>query len=78
MALIGAATREEWLAIMNELGNISEGVVSSAPNAAYAGLRVESGCPEEPALPSFSEDGVDLTLMRWMLSLSPAERLRVG
>ncbi len=31
----------------------------------------------EPA-PSldYSEDGVDLTLIRWMLSLSPAERLR--
>jgi hypothetical protein len=26
---------------------------------------------------AFSEDGVDLTLIRWMLSLSPAERLRV-
>ena len=27
---------------------------------------------EEPA---FSEDGVDLTLIRWMLSMSPRERL---
>ena len=27
---------------------------------------------EEPA---FSEDGVDLTLIRWMLSLSPTERV---
>ena len=25
---------------------------------------------------SFSEDGVDLTLIRWMLSLTPEERLR--
>lgn len=25
----------------------------------------------------FSDDGVDLTLIRWMLSLTPAERLRV-
>jgi hypothetical protein len=25
--------------------------------------------------PTHSEDGVDLTLIRWMLSLSPAERL---
>jgi hypothetical protein len=24
----------------------------------------------------FSDDGVDLTLIRWMLSLTPAERLR--
>ena len=29
---------------------------------------------EEPA---FSEDGVALTLIRWMLSLTPEERLRV-
>ena len=26
---------------------------------------------------AYSEDGVDLTLIRWMLSLSPAERLQV-
>jgi hypothetical protein len=26
---------------------------------------------------SFSEDGVDLTLVHWMLSLTPAERLQV-
>ena len=25
-------------------------------------------------LPAFSSDGVDLTLIRWMLSLTPAER----
>jgi hypothetical protein len=28
-------------------------------------------------LPSYSEDGVDLTMIRWMLSLTPAERLEV-
>ena len=27
--------------------------------------------------PTHSEDGVDLTLVRWMLSLSPARRLQV-
>ncbi len=26
---------------------------------------------------NYSEDGVDLTLIRWMLSLTPAERLEV-
>ena len=26
---------------------------------------------------TYSEDGVDLTLIRWMLSLTPAERLDV-
>jgi hypothetical protein len=27
--------------------------------------------------PTHSEDGVDLTVIRWMLSLTPAERLEV-
>lgn len=31
----------------------------------------------EPLLPTHSPDGVDLTLIRWMLSLTPGERLRV-
>ncbi len=26
-------------------------------------------------LPEYTEDGVDLSLIRWMLSLTPAERL---
>ena len=30
------------------------------------------------APPTHSEDGVDLTLIRWMLSLSPLERLRTA
>jgi hypothetical protein len=37
-----------------------------APDELYA--------PDEPA---YSPDGVDLTLIRWMLSLTPAERLDV-
>lgn len=32
---------------------------------------------KEEKLTDYSEDGVDLTLIRWMLSLSPAERLDV-
>jgi hypothetical protein len=31
--------------------------------------------PAEERLTEYSEDGVDLTLIRWMLSLTPAERL---
>ena len=31
--------------------------------------------PDEAPLPEYSEDGVDLTLIRWMLSLTPAQRL---
>jgi hypothetical protein len=30
---------------------------------------------DEPRLTDYSPDGVDLTLIRWMLSLTPAERL---
>ncbi|MBZ5611177.1 MAG: hypothetical protein LAP38_23185 [Acidobacteriia bacterium] len=34
--------------------------------------------PEEQfPQPEYSEDGVDLSLIRWMLSLTPAERLEV-
>jgi len=28
-----------------------------------------------PELPAYSDDGVDLTLIRWMLYMTPAERL---
>jgi hypothetical protein len=30
---------------------------------------------DEAPVPEYNEDGVDLTLIRWMLSLTPAERL---
>jgi hypothetical protein len=33
--------------------------------------------PEPPDERAYGEDGVDLTMIRWMLSLSPAERLEV-
>ena len=32
----------------------------------------------KPVLPTHSEDGVDLTLIRWMLSLTPLERLQTA
>ena len=35
------------------------------------------GRTEEPPEPEISPDGVDLSLIRWMLSLSPLERLEV-
>jgi hypothetical protein len=31
--------------------------------------------PDDPPAPDYSEDGVDLSLIRWFLSLTPAERL---
>ncbi len=33
---------------------------------------------EADLLPTYCDDGVDLTLIRWMLSLSPLERLRTA
>jgi hypothetical protein len=44
----------------------------------YAGAVVDlSVNTADPApLPDYSEDGVDLTLIRWSLSLSPLERLQ--
>ena len=33
--------------------------------------------PDQKAETDYGEDGVDLTLIRWMLSLTPAERLQV-
>lgn len=32
---------------------------------------------QEVSQPEYSEDGVDLSLIRWMLSLTPAERLEL-
>jgi len=31
---------------------------------------------DDGSAPAYSEDGVDLTLIRWMLSLTPLERLQ--
>jgi hypothetical protein len=39
-------------------------------------LEIDDGIFRENE-PTHSEDGVDLTLIRWMLSLTPAERLQV-
>jgi hypothetical protein len=36
-----------------------------------------SNVPRGPVDAIYSADGVDLTLIRWMLSLTPAERLQV-
>lgn len=33
---------------------------------------------ELSGLTDYSDDGVDLTLIRWMLSLTPAERLQLA
>jgi len=36
---------------------------------------MESRDNDDSDRPAYSQDGVDLTLIRWMLSLTPAERL---
>jgi hypothetical protein len=36
----------------------------------------DSGLSGAAPLPDYSEDGVDLSLIRWMLSLTPAQRLQ--
>jgi hypothetical protein len=36
----------------------------------------ETRLSDDPPAPDYSEDGVDLSLIRWMLSLTPAERLQ--
>ena len=37
---------------------------------------MDSNVSEPAPLIDYSEDGVDLTLVRWMLSLTPLERLQ--
>lgn len=37
----------------------------------------EAESPRTEEFPAYSADGVDLTLIRWMLSLTPAERLLI-
>jgi len=40
-------------------------------------MRTQKKKPPAQNSRSHSEDGVDLTLIRWMLSLTPAQRLQV-
>ncbi len=58
---------------------VSSDTIAQRP-LSHAVLLVLIACMEtEPqsADASYSEDGVDLTMIRWMLSLTPAERLEV-
>jgi hypothetical protein len=41
----------------------------------YPDSMMDSEFAEPAPDPDYSEDGVDLSLIRWMLSLTPAERL---
>lgn len=42
------------------------------------GQRTATDAADTQGLPAHSEDGTNLTLIRWMLSLTPLERLRVA
>jgi hypothetical protein len=39
-------------------------------------MQPEVNATNDPALPEHSGDGVDITLIRWSLSLTPLERLQ--
>lgn len=46
------------------------------PSYADAVADCRSSDPAPAPVPEYSEDGVDLSLIRWMLSLTPAARLQ--
>jgi hypothetical protein len=49
-----------------------EGLV---PRCAFRYTEVEMTAPSSMPLSGYSPDGVDVTLIRWFLSLTPAQRL---
>jgi hypothetical protein len=70
-----------WHGLQNTIHNHYTELSSHSP--ARAGVNCERSHVTEPDLqrqaeysPEYSEDGVDLSLIRWMLSLTPAERLQ--
>jgi hypothetical protein len=52
--------------------------LASIPKRAYAYVMADPDAngPEPAPAPDYSDDGVDLSLIRWMLSLTPHQRLR--
>jgi hypothetical protein len=67
--------RREFLGILeSEVG----GAAGNGSRPGYADVMPmpESSFDEPAPLPDYSEDGVDLTVIRWMLSLTPQERLQ--
>jgi hypothetical protein len=61
---------------MNERITTNEG--TKGPRPAEVNPQSAIGNLQSPIEASFSPDGVDLTLIRWMLSLSPCDRLAVA
>ena len=52
-------------------------VASASGDQFRCGIYLHSATYTGSVAPDYSDDGVDLTLIRWMLSLTPAERLAV-
>jgi len=52
--------------------------MASSCKQRYADAKVDSSVntDDQAPLPDYSEDGVDLSLIRWSLSLTPLERLQ--
>ena len=52
--------------------------MASSCKQRYADAKVDSSIntDDRAPLPDYSEDGVDLSLIRWSLSLTPLERLQ--
>jgi hypothetical protein len=53
-------------------------MVASSREGSYTGALVDSSvdADDRAPLPDYSEDGVDLSLIRWSLSRTPLERLQ--
>ena len=64
---------------MDPMGSSRETVVAPGNDQSAASGAQQAGVVVEPTLDgAFSDDGVDLTLIRWMLRRSPTERLRAA
>ena len=64
---------------MDAMGNSSELDATPTSDSLGDDLAGSSGTSAEPTVEgAFANDGVDLTLIRWMLQRSPTERLRAA
>lgn len=57
-------------------GQNSAGLAFAQNTAILKLMESDSNTIGQMSLTDYSKDGVDLTLIRWMLSLTPAERLQ--
>lgn len=64
---------------MHTMNDARESSAVCSGNGVDADLEEPSRAAVEPTLEgAFSDDGVDLTLVRWMLQRSPTDRLRAA